>query len=212
MAFNETRMKGLASAVAVRSVIAATLTALALTLAGCGGGSGPPAAFSLSAPPAGGGAGAARSRTVLAVSQPTMLDPYTTERIVVMPVPGEIAHFGNAQWSDTLPRLLQSRLVQTFEASRRLRAVGKAGDGLNPSHTLVLDVRQFHLAVASRTADVELSAKIVTERDGRVVASRNFRNSVPVEATDGPTAAVALDGAFGQVASQMVVWFDQSVR
>jgi cholesterol transport system auxiliary component len=182
--------------------------ALALALAACGGGA--PPTFDLTAPqtlPKARGA----TRGQLVVIEPTALSVLNTDRIVVR-TQGEIAYLSNAQWSDRLPRLVQSRLVEGFENGSRLRAVGTPADKLAADYQLVTEVRAFHISVSSDpTAEVEISAKVVSDRGGRVVASKVFRAAVPAASTQGPDAVVALDEAFKRVITDLVSWASHAV-
>lgn len=192
-----------------RAVRSAAWFALALALAGCGGGQAPPT-FDLNAPQTlTKGRGAARGQLVIV--EPTALSVLNTDRIVVR-TQGELAYLSNAQWSDRLPRLVQSRLVEGFENGSRLRAVGTPADKLAADYQLVTDVRAFHISVASDpTAEVEISAKVVSDRGGRVVASKVFRATVPAASTQGPDAVVALDEAFKRVITDLVAWASHAV-
>ena len=145
-------------------------------------------------------------RGQLVVAEPTALSVLNTDRIVIR-TQGEIAYLSRAQWSDRLPRLVQSRIVEGFENGSRLRAVGTPGDKLAADYQLVTEVRAFHLSVASAPmAEVEISAKVVTDRGGRVLAAKVFRASVPAASTEGPDAVSALDEAFQRVITDLVVW------
>jgi ABC-type uncharacterized transport system auxiliary subunit len=42
--------------------------------------------------------------------------------------------------------------------------------------------------------------------DGRILDARIFRAAAPAKAADAPTAAAALDEAFGQAATELAVW------
>jgi cholesterol transport system auxiliary component len=161
--------------------------------------------FDLSAPrefPRHGG-----GRGVLIVNEPTALAILDTDKIVVRPGGGQIGTLGGAQWSDRLPKLLQTRLVQSFENANRLRGVGRPGEKVNPDYQLVTDIRGFHLSLAGGpVAEVELSVKIVADRAGRVVAAKIFRTSIPAGSTDGAVAATAIHEAFQRTATDIVLW------
>jgi cholesterol transport system auxiliary component len=194
-----------------RGMRTAALLALGLALAACGGmGGQAPPTFDLSAPQAPAKArGSGRGQLV--VAEPTALSVLNTDRIVVR-TQGEIAYLSRAQWSDRLPRLVQSRLVEGFENGSRLRAVGTPGDKLAADYQLITEVRAFHVSVASApTAEVEISAKLVSDRAGRVLASKTFRASVPAASTEGPDAVSALDEAFQRVITDLVAWASHAV-
>lgn len=192
--------------------LAALIALLALPLAGCGGGGlgglvskPPPTAYNLSAasdfPHHG-----RRARGQLVVGEPTALAVLDTEKIVVRPSPGETAQLSGVQWEDRLTKLVQARIVQSFENDSRLRAVGKTADKLTADFQLVVDIRAFEISVADGTAVVEFSAKVVRERTGRIMAARVFRASIPTAGTDGPEAAGSLNEAFVKLETELVLW------
>ncbi|HEY6832832.1 MAG TPA: ABC-type transport auxiliary lipoprotein family protein, partial [Pseudolabrys sp.] len=104
------------------------------------------------------------------------------------------------------PRLLQARLVESFENANRLRAVGKPGDKIAGDFVLITDVRAFEISAVDGTAVVEIAAKIVRDGSGRIVAARVIRATVPAQATQGAGAVAALNEAFVQAATQLVLW------
>lgn len=182
---------------------------LALSLPGCAmlglGSKEAPAAFDLTAPKPVSRVGAIRGQLV--IPEPTAGAALETERIVVRPEPGQVATLGGAQWSERLPRLVQARVLQAFENSGRLRAVGRPGEGIAGDDQLVLDVRAFQLSVMpSPVGEVEIAAKIVDSQSGRIIAGRIFRASSPAAGTDGPQAVAAIDAAFRDVTAQLIRW------
>lgn len=189
-----------------RQVLGTGVTALsALALAGCASNA-PKATYDLSAARDFGLAHAA-PRGLLVVAVPTALQVLDTERIVIQPRAGEVTYASDGQWSDRLPKLLQARIIQTFENASRLRAVGRPEDRLMPDWQLVTDIRQFGVQAggSSPAAVVELSAKLVTDRGGRIVAGKVFSATAP-GGTDSAAAAGALDQALGRVLRDMVRW------
>ncbi len=102
-----------------------TAAAASLVLAACGRPA--PATFDLSAPREGLRRG--RGQAALIVPEPTAIFALDSERIVVRQANGELSYLGGAQWSDRLPRLLQARIIQTFENMGRA-AVGRPADRL----------------------------------------------------------------------------------
>jgi cholesterol transport system auxiliary component len=192
----------------LRVTRAASLAMLALTLGGCaalGISAPPPSTFDLIAPKSARIAGGARGQLV--VGEPTAIAVLDTEKIVVRPTAGEVAHLAGVQWSDRLPKLLQARIVQSFENISRIKAVGRPGDRLTPDYQLVLDVRAFNIAATTEPfAEVEIGAKIVTDKEGRVIAAKVFRATVPTPTTEGAAAVSAVNAAFGQAAADIVQW------
>jgi len=144
------------------------------------------------------------SRAQILVKTPTALKSLDSDRIVIKPTPTIVTYLAGAQWSDTVPRLIQAKLVEAFENSRATRATAKPGDGLVIDYQLVSDVRRFE--VAEGAATIELSIKLLLDRSGMVRETRIFTSSVPT-ASDEPADIVnAFDSAFDKIASDIVVW------
>jgi ABC-type uncharacterized transport system auxiliary subunit len=186
------------------------VAALALSLGGCagllGGSKGPPPTYDLTAPHTFPRSSRA-PRGQLVVPEATALGVLDTDKIVVRPVAGEITALADAQWGERLPKLVQARVIQTFENASRLRAVGRPSDRITADYQLLLDIRAFQISVpAGPAAEVEIAVKIVNERSGRIFAGRVFRVLVPAAATEGPAAAAVLDQAFGRAAVDLVLW------
>lgn len=174
-----------------------------LLLAGCGGGAAP-TTYDLSAPRdfgrIGGGGG------VLIVAQPTTVQALDSDRLIVKDSSGALSFLGGAQWADRVPNLVQTRLIQTFENGSRIAAVGRPGERIVPDFQLNTDIRAFNVDAASGQAVVEITAKLIGDRTGKVQRARVFSARVPASAVDGAGAAQALDQALSQVLIQVVRW------
>lgn len=179
---------------------------IALALAGCaGGGSGSLQTFELVAPQEYGEM--RRARGSLAVALPTALRALDSERVVVQPSQGEINYLAGARWSDRLPRIVQARIIQAFENSKHINVVTREGDQLRTVYTLDTELREFGVLVGSQPiALVEISARIVNARSGRVVAAQSFSARADATSVDGPSATAAINHAFGIVLIDLVRW------
>ena len=140
------------------------------------------------------------------IPEPTAVLIFDTQKILVRPSGTEGPTFSNARWSDNIPKLLQARIIQSFENANLLRSVARPMEGLTASHQLLIDIRSFQLSLsAAPLAEVEFSAKILAD-NGRIVDARIFHATVPSVTADAPAAAAALDKAFGMTAAELVVW------
>ena len=177
-----------------------------LLVAACSSGA-PPATFDLTAPRDGLASG--RGRGLLVVAEPQALAAIDSNRIIVM-TGGGIAYLPDAQWSDRLPKLIQTRLIQTFENGRRIQAVGRPGDRLVPAAQLNSEIRTFGIDEKTGEAVVELSVKIVNDRTGRILAGEVFSSRVP-SASGGPAATAALDAATQNLLRDVVRWVSSRI-
>jgi cholesterol transport system auxiliary component len=181
----------------------AAAIALAGLLAACGGSS-PPPTFDLVAPRD--QLGARPGRALIVVAEPSALAAIDTNRLIVMTRGGGLAYLGDAQWSDRLPKLVQVRLIQTFENAKRLTAVGRPGDRLLPAAQINSEIRRFGIDESTGDAVIEMSVKIVQDRTGRILAGHIFTRSVPAGGSGGPVAAAALDLAMQEMLREIVRW------
>ncbi len=178
------------------------IAGLCASLAACGG-QPQRTTFDLTAPGDVGRVGGARGQLV--VNEPTATQALDTDRILVRDN-GVLSYLPDAQWADRLPRLFQTRLIQTFENASRLGSVGRPGDRVVADNALNVDIRSFGVEAATGEAVVEVTARIVSDRTGRVGAARAFSARLPVGSISGPASAVTLDLAMSQVLRELVKW------
>jgi len=147
------------------------------------------------------------TRAQLLILEPSALKVLDSEQIVIKPSAAEVEYIARAQWTDRLPKVVQAKLVETFENTGRARAVAKPGEGLVIDYQLVSDIRAFEASLESgRVARVSISVKLVSDRTGKVVRTKVFSKSVPLGGTDGLAVATALDDAFDLVSAEIVKW------
>lgn len=178
--------------------------AAAFALTACSSGA-VPTTYDLSAPRSD-ASGPLSARGQLIVAEPRAVQALDSERILVREATGAISFLGGGQWSDRVPRLVQARLIQTFENVGRRAAVARPGERLVADYQLNTDIRSFQIASATGTAEIEISAQLVNDRSGRVAAARIFRASEPVASVDAGNAAAALDRALGRILIEIVRW------
>lgn len=173
-------------------------------MTGGGAAGAPPVSYNLTAPRA--FPASDRKRGQVAIPEPVALLMFDTQKLLIQPNPAEGPTFARAQWADNIPKLVQSKIIQAFENANYLEAVSRPVDGLASDYQLLLDIRSFQISTAGApVADVELSARIMGA-NGKIVAMRTFRSSVPAQLTDARSAALSLDQAFGAVATDLVIW------
>jgi cholesterol transport system auxiliary component len=189
---------------------AALIAVLATTLAACGSGPAKNDTFSLSAAAAVEGP-SAKSRQIL-VQQPSALKALDSEQIVIRPSPSEIQYLAQSQWSDSLGKMVQAKLVQAFENTGSLGGVGTPGQGLAIDYQIVTDIRAFEVQTSGADrAVVEISAKLLNDRNGTVRAQKVFRAVVPVGGSGSVAFVKGLDAAFAAVTADIVGWTLKSI-
>jgi len=141
----------------------------------------------------------------LVVPEPTAVVLFDTQKLLMSPRAGEIVAM-DAQWSDSLPKLLQAKIIQTLENAGFLLAVARPTPDVTADYQLLLDIRSFQLVMSPEPqANVEIVAKLL-DGNGRIVSGRILHASVAVRGTDAPTAAAGLNQAFGKAMIELVLW------
>ncbi|SEB78660.1 cholesterol transport system auxiliary component [Rhizobiales bacterium GAS191] len=184
------------------ALLSPALLGLALALAACGGGP-PPATFDLAQ--SGTRGKALHGRHQLSVAEPTALQPLDSDRILVRRSDGSLATLARAQWSDRLPRLLQSRIVQAFENAGAVGRVSAFGGAATADLTLDVEIRVFEVDVGAGQGHIELAATLINAQSGRTTAARILQANAP-GVTEGPAAAGSLDQALARLLPELVHW------
>jgi cholesterol transport system auxiliary component len=141
--------------------------------------------------------------------------PYDSLRIAVRPAPQELQVYKDGVWAQRPSEMLTASLLRTFEDSGRLRAVARAGAGVNAEYRLVLDVRRFEADYAGGAvpqATLDLSAKLLRADDADVVASKVFAITEPAAGTAVPQVVDAFDRAMARMDRELVGWTLTSMR
>ncbi|MGJ3262272.1 MAG: ABC-type transport auxiliary lipoprotein family protein [Salinarimonas sp.] len=138
------------------------------------------------------------------VVEPSAIELYSTERVVVREPDGALSYLPGVQYADQLPALVQTRLVETFENASRLGGVARPGDRVTPDWQLNSSIRTFWVDVETNLAVVEIAVRAVSEANGRVGAARVFTARVPVAAIEGRAAMQGLEAALAEVMLEIV--------
>lgn len=146
----------------------------------------------------------------LVIAEPTATARLQSQRFLFANGEEEPEDFANAQWGDSLPALVQAKLLQSFEnfdiAHAPLRADNLADNLREGSLRLLIDLRQFDISGGSAPrASISLSAKLV-DGSGHLQAARVFERSAPLGSLTPASAAAAFNHAFEALARELVLW------
>jgi phospholipid/cholesterol/gamma-HCH transport system substrate-binding protein len=114
--------------------------------------------------------------------------------------------FDKGVLADTMPALVQAKIVESLENSNCFRSVTRNIDGLQSDVQLVLDIRNFSISANPQpAANLDVSAQVISS-DGKTLGSKVFRESSVLKATNASEAAAVLDDAFGKMIRQLSPW------
>lgn len=142
----------------------------------------------------------------LVVPDPNALILFDSQKILTRGGDGTYGNIANAQWADNLPKLVQARLVQSFENARQINMVSRPLDTLNQAFRLETTIRSFQIATEpTPQAVIEVTVRLVSDK-GDVAAAQVFSAKVPAKSAEAPDAVAALNDAFKKVAGEIVTW------
>ncbi len=146
----------------------------------------------------------------LAIPEPTAVAMLETQRMLFSPTK-DYPDFADFLWADSIPKLLQARLIETFENYDIAHAPLRVADLGQTDFQLLIDVRRFRIATDSVPgAEIGLSARIV-DKNGKIIASRLFEDSQKFVGVEPPAAVAAFSEAFGRIAKDMIAWTVQAL-
>ncbi|MCO3355765.1 ABC transporter [Pseudomonas aeruginosa] len=129
-------------------------------------------------------------------------------RIAVRPHGDEISVYQGARWSDPAPSLLRDRLMQAFQADGRVRGLSSDDSNLQADFELGGDLRAFQTEYPNGQASalIRYDARLVRTDDKRVVASRRFEVSQPVDGKKVAAVVSAFGKAGDTLSAQVLDW------
>jgi phospholipid/cholesterol/gamma-HCH transport system substrate-binding protein len=142
------------------------------------------------------------------VADPTAPVALDTQRILVTMKGEEPIATDDAQWADTIPKLVQSKIVESLEKAGYSK-VGRPADGIAADYQLLVEIRAFQVSPSTRTALVALSVKIVGD-GGRIIDAKVIETNAPASEIYAASVAAALDEAFGKAMTELVAWISQA--
>jgi phospholipid/cholesterol/gamma-HCH transport system substrate-binding protein len=146
----------------------------------------------------------------LAIPEPTAVAMLETQRMLFSPVK-DYPDFADFLWADSIPKLLQARLIDCFENYDIAHAPLRAADLGQTDYQLLIDVRRFRIATDSApTADIALSARLL-DKSGKVIASRLFEDSQKLDQIEPAAAVAGFNEAFGRIAKEIIGWTVQTL-
>lgn len=182
----------------------------ALALSACSNIIGPPAASPLYVlnPPPVAARGGPSVHWQLTVELPEATDSLDTTRMLLVQPSGQMDYYADSAWQDRLPVVVQGTLVEAFETSGRMRAVGRDTEGLKSDYLLVTDIRSFEAHYAAPDAapmvSVRIVAKLIAARTRTIVTSKDAQNEVQAAQNNVASVVAAFNQALSSVQTQIV--------
>lgn len=158
----------------------------------------------------------------LLIELPTSPAGLDSPRIAVSYSPIELDYFARSNWTDRAPRMIQRLLVESFENSERIVAVGTDAVGLRSDFLLKTEIREFQAEYregggagaspdspgvsAAPVVRVRLGVKLVRMPRRVIAASASFEAVIPADSNTMQGIITSFDEALGDAMQDVVVW------
>jgi cholesterol transport system auxiliary component len=145
----------------------------------------------------------------LIVELPVAAAGLDTTRIALQHTPYTLEYYARAAWTDNAPAMVQTLIIESFESTGSILAVGREAIGLRPDFILKTDLREFQAIYYETEAPgptivVRMNAKLVQMPERRIVASNTFDHRTPAASDSFKDIIEAFDDALGSVIKRIV--------
>jgi phospholipid/cholesterol/gamma-HCH transport system substrate-binding protein len=146
----------------------------------------------------------------LAIPEPTAVAMLQTQKMLFSPVK-DYPDFADFLWADSIPKLLQARLIDSFENYDIAHAPLRTADLGQPDFQLLIDIRRFRIVTEpSPAVEIALSARLL-DKNGKVIASKLFEDSQKLDQLVPAATVGAFSDSFDRIARQMIGWSVQAL-
>lgn len=145
----------------------------------------------------------------LAVEVPVAAASLNTGRIALQMTPTSTDYYAKVAWTDRAPLMVQTRIVDSFENTRKIVAVARESIALRANYVLQPDLRNFEAMYfygQPPIVKVRIITKLVRMPDRQIIGVASFERCVRVRSDKVPKVVEAFDQALGSVIKRLVTW------
>jgi cholesterol transport system auxiliary component len=156
-------------------------------------------------------------RKQLVIAIPTASESLDTDRIALIRGRTKFDYYANSLWTDRVPVLMQTLLVEAFESDGSIAQVGRSAQDLTPEYLLETEVRRFE-AVYGEAADqpptalIGLGLVLIKVPDHRILARALIVERSPASSNSVESIVEAFDVGIGKLLPQCVAWTTSAMR
>jgi cholesterol transport system auxiliary component len=133
-----------------------------------------------------------------------------TSRIALSRSAVSLDYFADSEWTDRVPLLVQTALLESFENSKTITAIDRESAGLRADFILKTEIRHFEALYESPNGApdvwVAIIARLVNLSGRDIVAQASFERHERATANEIPQIVLAFDDALGGVMEDIVLW------
>jgi cholesterol transport system auxiliary component len=146
----------------------------------------------------------------LSLAEPTPPNAIATTRIAMSRSPTSLDYLADGDWTDRAPAIVQTALIEAFENSKAVNAVGPDSLDLRADFVIQGDMRHFEAVYDSASATpvvwIAFAVKLVKVPEQKILAETLISAREPAAANATPSIVLAFNTAMASVAKQVVAW------
>jgi cholesterol transport system auxiliary component len=147
----------------------------------------------------------------LVVAEPVAPESLDTARIALSHSATKLDYFADSAWTDRAPVMIQGLLIESFENTGKIIAVGRIASDLRADYLLQTELRDFEARYYGGTDEppkiyVRIEAKLVKMPDREIIGNRNFVQEMAAARNDIGSIIAAFDDALGSAMKHLVEW------
>lgn len=147
----------------------------------------------------------------LLIEPPVAAAGLDTVRIALRDTPVSLDYFADVVWTDRVPLMVQTLMIESFENSGRIVSVGRDAVGLRADYLLKTELRDFQADYtgagnAPPNVLVRINAKLVRFPAREIIAGESFEALAPAATPQFESIILAFDDALGKVMKRIVEW------
>jgi len=148
----------------------------------------------------------------LIVERPVAAAGLSSSRIALKRHPLRLEYYAKTSWTDIAPKMVQTLMVESFENSHRIVAVGRESAGLRSDFVLKTELREFQAEytgsgkTGAPRVRVRINAKLVLMPQRIIVAGMTIEKVVTAKSNSMAAIVRAYDYALGKTLKGLVGW------
>ena len=145
----------------------------------------------------------------LVIQSPTASAGLNDTRIALQRRKYEMSYFEKANWIDRAPSMVQRLVVESFENSGRIAAVGRESLGLRADFALKIELRDFqadYIESDNPSARVAISVKLIRMPKRKIVGSWSHESLVVARDSRLEAIVEAFDQSLDEVMQNLITW------
>jgi cholesterol transport system auxiliary component len=150
-------------------------------------------------------------RWQLTVDSPIAEAGIATTRIALRHSPITLEYYAHAEWVDRAPVLVQTLLIESFEATGKILAVGRNSVHLRSDYNLLCELREFQAEYddkgnAPPQVRVRINAKLIRMPERVIVGSTTAEYVERAKSAELEAVVASFDDMLGKTIKRLVEW------